>query len=58
MKRKRPTRDSAMAKCRQALDRRNKAFADLTRNVSLLVAALNQKEPTRSEPRNQQAKSL
>lgn len=58
MKRKRPTRDSAMAKYRQALDRRNKAFADLTRNVSLLFAALNQKEPTRSEPRNQQAKSL
>jgi hypothetical protein len=58
MKRKRPTRDTAMAKYRQALDRRNRAFADLARNVSLFFAALNQKEPTRSEPRNQQAKSL
>ena len=57
MKRKRPTRDSAAAKYRRALEGQRKAFAHLMHVTSLYVSLTkNLKEHAKSG--NQQAKSL
>jgi len=56
MKRKRPTRDDAAARYRQALRSRDKAFRHLVLATSTLLLALNRKEPTQGG--HQQTKSL
>ncbi len=50
MKRKRPTRDDAAAKYRQAVDRRNAALGRLVHLTSTFFLALTQKEPNKAKP--------
>lgn len=54
MKRKRPTRESAAAKHKQALEGQRNAWAGLIHATSTFFLALNRKEPNKSECQHHQ----